>query len=231
MAVEFDCFLIDEIIAVGDSRFQAKCFDELFVKRADRALLIVSHHADFVREFCSSAAVLEGGVLRSCPSVDAAYELYSAQQAMKPPAVSLGLDMVAENMDPTIAVGTEIAKGEFMEDRAQSFANIVLELTRYPAGSGLLPSIVQAFSGELGDLAFALRVIDNVKALGSAAAAIELAAALDHFHGGNSLFHVVVGDLLLRNERVNDAIVAYQKAVDIEPESFWGQRNLGIGFF
>lgn len=231
MAVEFDCFLIDEIIAVGDSRFQAKCFDELFVKRADRALLIVSHHADFVREFCSSAAVLEGGVLRACPSVDAAYELYSAQQAMRPPAVSLALDTVAENMDPTIAVGAEIAKGEFMEDRAQSFANIVLELTRDPAGSGLLPSIVQAFSGELGDFAYALRVIDNLKALGSAEAAIDLAAALEHFHGGNDLFHVVVGDLLLRNERVKEAIAAYQKAIDIEPESFWGQRNLGIGLF
>ena len=32
MAIEFDCFLIDEVIAVGDSRFQEKCKTELLGK-------------------------------------------------------------------------------------------------------------------------------------------------------------------------------------------------------
>jgi capsular polysaccharide transport system ATP-binding protein len=33
MVIEFDCFLIDEIVAVGDSRFHEKCRIELFEKR------------------------------------------------------------------------------------------------------------------------------------------------------------------------------------------------------
>ena len=37
MAVEFDCFLIDEVIAVGDARFHDRCAHELFDKRRDRA--------------------------------------------------------------------------------------------------------------------------------------------------------------------------------------------------
>jgi capsular polysaccharide transport system ATP-binding protein len=32
MVIEFDCFLIDEIIAVGDTRFHEKCHRELFVR-------------------------------------------------------------------------------------------------------------------------------------------------------------------------------------------------------
>lgn len=77
MIVEFDCFLIDEIIAVGDARFQAKCSVELFEKRADRAMIIVSHDADFIRSVCTRAAVLKRGTLTSFDTVDEAYEFYA----------------------------------------------------------------------------------------------------------------------------------------------------------
>ncbi len=55
MVIEFDCFLIDEIIAVGDARFHEKCNHELFVKRGDRAMIIVSHNAAYIREHCTRA--------------------------------------------------------------------------------------------------------------------------------------------------------------------------------
>lgn len=80
MVVEFDCFLIDEIIAVGDSRFHEKCVVELFEKRADRAMIIVSHDAGYVREHCHRAAFLGGGKLQSFEGVDAAYDAYSDSQ-------------------------------------------------------------------------------------------------------------------------------------------------------
>jgi capsular polysaccharide transport system ATP-binding protein len=61
MAIEFDCFLIDEIIAVGDSRFHDKCMRELFEKRSDRALIMVSHDAGMIKARCDSAYVLTAG--------------------------------------------------------------------------------------------------------------------------------------------------------------------------
>jgi capsular polysaccharide transport system ATP-binding protein len=76
MAIEFDCFLIDEVIAVGDVRFHEKCRRELFEKRADRAMIIVSHDAQNIREHCSRACVLEGGVLREFADVECAYADY-----------------------------------------------------------------------------------------------------------------------------------------------------------
>lgn len=81
MLVDFDCFLIDEIIAVGDARFHEKCNHELFVKRGDRAMIIVSHHEDYVRAHCTRAAVLSDGQLHHFPSLEEAFGFYHHHSA------------------------------------------------------------------------------------------------------------------------------------------------------
>lgn len=78
MVVDFDCYLVDEIVAVGDSRFQKKCYEELFVKRANRSRIIVSHDPGFVRAHCDRAAVLIDGSLKQFESLDDAYDFYTA---------------------------------------------------------------------------------------------------------------------------------------------------------
>lgn len=80
MAIEFDCFLIDEIIAVGDSRFHQKCQIELFEKRADRAMILVSHNANYIKAHCQSIAVIEAGSLRHYDDVDEGIYSYSSKQ-------------------------------------------------------------------------------------------------------------------------------------------------------
>ena len=81
MVVEFDCFLIDEIVAVGDSRFHEKCRIELFEKRKDRAMIIVSHDPGYVREHCDHAAVLVKGKLTAFAQVDDAFAFYQDHAA------------------------------------------------------------------------------------------------------------------------------------------------------
>lgn len=76
LVVEFDCYLIDEIVTVGDARFTQKCHDELFVKRRDRAKIIVSHHADYLEEHCDHAAILDGGILTPYDTIAAAQQQY-----------------------------------------------------------------------------------------------------------------------------------------------------------
>lgn len=76
MVIEFDCFLIDEVVAVGDVRFHEKCNIELFEKRADRSLIIVSHDANYVRAHCSKICVLSEGELSVFTDSDAAFEFY-----------------------------------------------------------------------------------------------------------------------------------------------------------
>lgn len=81
MAVEFDCFLIDEIISVGDARFHAKCQHELFEKRKDRAFIMVSHEAHNIREHSDRVGVLHQGKLQMFDDVDAAYAWYQEVSA------------------------------------------------------------------------------------------------------------------------------------------------------
>lgn len=80
LSVEFDCYLIDEVIAVGDSRFTAKCKYELFEKRKDRSIILVSHSPSAIREYCDKAMVLEQGILHRFESIDLAYKFYNLQQ-------------------------------------------------------------------------------------------------------------------------------------------------------
>ena len=80
MMIDFDCYLIDEVVAVGDSRFQQRCQEELFVKRADRALIIVSHDSQYLRLHAQRACVLEKGVLHHFADIGSALEHH--QQVM-----------------------------------------------------------------------------------------------------------------------------------------------------
>ncbi|HEP6427270.1 ATP-binding protein [Burkholderia cenocepacia] len=84
LAINFDCFLIDEIVAVGDSRFHAKCHHELFERRKDRAMIIVSHDVSYIRDHCDSAAVLLNGELVNFPTVDEALNFYMHGAVMTP---------------------------------------------------------------------------------------------------------------------------------------------------
>lgn len=78
LAVEFDCYLIDEVIAAGDHGFQLRCHEELFEKRADRALILASHVADIIKSYCSRAVVLHRGRGKVFADLDLALDIYSA---------------------------------------------------------------------------------------------------------------------------------------------------------
>jgi capsular polysaccharide transport system ATP-binding protein len=78
LAIEFDCYLIDEVILVGDQNFQKKCLHELFEKRADRAMVIASHDIHIIRDVCNRGVVIHNGVANDYEDVDAALAAYDA---------------------------------------------------------------------------------------------------------------------------------------------------------
>ncbi|WP_159991091.1 ABC transporter ATP-binding protein [Pelistega ratti] len=77
LSVEFDCYLIDEIIAVGDSRFADKCKYELFEKRKDRSIILVSHSPNAIKTYCENAMVLEQGIMHQFDNMENAYQFYN----------------------------------------------------------------------------------------------------------------------------------------------------------
>ena len=55
-----DIFLIDEALAVGDIKFQRKCFDFFKrIKKEGKTILFVSHDLDSIRKLCNKALLLK----------------------------------------------------------------------------------------------------------------------------------------------------------------------------
>jgi ABC-type polysaccharide/polyol phosphate transport system ATPase subunit len=78
VSVDPDILLIDEVLAVGDSAFQAKCFDKILdFRRRGKSILCVSHASGMVQQLCQRAMWLDhGDLLLDGPigEVCAAYE-------------------------------------------------------------------------------------------------------------------------------------------------------------
>ncbi|HYW62729.1 MAG TPA: ABC transporter ATP-binding protein [Bradyrhizobium sp.] len=77
LAVDFDCYLIDEVITVGDQRFQQRSYEELFVRRADRSLILASHSPEIVRAYCARALVLHRGRAKIFEDLELALAIYT----------------------------------------------------------------------------------------------------------------------------------------------------------
>lgn len=87
LAIEFDCYLIDEIVAVGDRGFQEKCRRELFDSRAERAFIIASHDLALIGATCQQALIIEEGRAKLFDDVDLAIDVYAALGSHEPAPV------------------------------------------------------------------------------------------------------------------------------------------------
>lgn len=78
LAMDFECYLIDEVLMVGDRRFQLKCHDELFGRRAHRGMIIAVHDIGIIKEYCQSALILKSGKGRLMTDLSLAERVYGA---------------------------------------------------------------------------------------------------------------------------------------------------------
>lgn len=76
LAIEFDCYLIDEIILVGDQNFHRKCAYELFEKRSDRTMILASHSTDLINQFCNRAVLIHQRQATEYEDVSRAVDAY-----------------------------------------------------------------------------------------------------------------------------------------------------------
>lgn len=76
LAMNFECYLIDEVILVGDRRFQLKCHDELFGRRQHCGMIMAVHDAGVVKEYCQTALILKAGRGRIVTDLNLAARIY-----------------------------------------------------------------------------------------------------------------------------------------------------------
>jgi lipopolysaccharide transport system ATP-binding protein len=97
--LEPEVLLLDEVIAVGDLRFQAKCADRIAeLRESGAAVLFASHSLDQVEEECDHAVWLQAGGVRAAGEAGAVVEAY--RSAMR-----------SATMESTPAPSTEGARG------------------------------------------------------------------------------------------------------------------------
>ncbi|MBS1854283.1 MAG: ABC transporter ATP-binding protein [Acidobacteria bacterium] len=78
--VDPDILLIDEVLAVGDQAFQAKCFDRIKAFRsAGKTLLFVSHAPGLVKELCERCLWLDHGQVMMDGPADEVLAAYQAR--------------------------------------------------------------------------------------------------------------------------------------------------------
>jgi capsular polysaccharide transport system ATP-binding protein len=78
LALQFECYLIDEVTAAGDARFVERARVELMEKSRHATLIMVSHQTKTIRSYCNSAAVLNHGTLTFYEDLDEAFAAYEA---------------------------------------------------------------------------------------------------------------------------------------------------------
>jgi lipopolysaccharide transport system ATP-binding protein len=84
--LDSEILVVDEVLAVGDSDFQAKCLRKMReVARDGRTVLLVSHQLQTVSDLCTSALYLSAGQLVLHGTVEQALEEYKRSFARTAP--------------------------------------------------------------------------------------------------------------------------------------------------
>jgi lipopolysaccharide transport system ATP-binding protein len=103
-----DVLIIDEVLAVGDYRFQQKAFGRLQdLARSGRPIIVVSHQLDRISELCSKAILLSAGRLHTAGTPSECIAAYLGQAS----ATATGHEPIAL-LSPTLNPDGPLAVGE-----------------------------------------------------------------------------------------------------------------------
>jgi capsular polysaccharide transport system ATP-binding protein len=82
LAIDFDCYLVDEVTAAGDQRFRERCHEALIARRDSGALIMTSHDPTTLLAYCATSAVLIDGRLKFFDSVEEGLAAHAEDMAV-----------------------------------------------------------------------------------------------------------------------------------------------------
>lgn len=90
--IDADVLLIDEVLAVGDAAFQAKCFDVFRqLREAGKTIVLVTHDMGTVARFCDRAMLVEDGEIVEIGAPEKIGDRYLSLNFERPaPSTELG---------------------------------------------------------------------------------------------------------------------------------------------
>jgi ABC-type polysaccharide/polyol phosphate transport system ATPase subunit len=99
-----DILLVDEVLAVGDQAFQARCLDRISeMKRRGVTIVLVTHDLDAVRSLCDRAIWLDEGKIQAEGAVELVVEQYLNQVQLEDEQVLLQAGVARSEEGPRTA--------------------------------------------------------------------------------------------------------------------------------
>ena len=134
--LEPEILLVDEVLAVGDARFQRKCLQKMQdVGQEGRTVIFVSHNMPAITRLCQRALLLESGQLQHdgpAPQVVGAYL-----------NLGLGTSAVREWPEPVVRSNADIVRVCAVRVRAQDGSLTDVVDIRQPVGLEMEYEVVQ----------------------------------------------------------------------------------------
>lgn len=81
LAVQFDCYLVDEITGVGDERFRARSQEALEERKRNGTLIMVSHDSGTLLRYCDKGAVVYAGGVTMYDTITEAVDIHHRLQS------------------------------------------------------------------------------------------------------------------------------------------------------
>ena len=206
MGIPFSYYLIDEVTAVGDASFRAKCASVLQERLEDAGAIVVSHSDSMLRKICSAGAVLENGVLSYYDDIEEAIAHHNRNMTG---AVEITESGFKDRSAPKFLYedgAAALQKGEIDKAVAQLEKAVLADPSRAKWRAALGSAYIEA------------GVID--RAIASYREASRL-APLD------ARYHLATGRLLSRDSNHEAAIPCFRLATALNPSAI--QAWIGLG--
>lgn len=152
--VEPEILIVDEILAVGDANFQAKCRDKFAdLREQGKTVIFVSHSLATVKDMCDQAAWIDNGVLRVVGDVDDVIAAYSYGVNVVPEALRSYVNSLQRGTSPLGWPVTTVR--EINGGHVQAFSNgaVVWRDLEHPVS---LAGAIRAFYDTTGGVGGAL---------------------------------------------------------------------------
>lgn len=168
IAIHFnpEVMIIDEVLSVGDSRFQKKCMDRLAAFRsAGKTTILTSHDMEQISAFCDEVLVLEEGHVVMQEDPESAIQCYN--DLMRQRTEKRASQLSAETTQTKLTV----KQGSRMGTQEASISNVLIydehgkPADNFYSGEGLTIVLEYSLTKQMPDLAVILGVYSdtNVK--------------------------------------------------------------------
>jgi lipopolysaccharide transport system ATP-binding protein len=129
--IDTDVLLVDEVLAVGDAEFQARCLGKMeSIGREGRTVIFVSHNIGAISELCSRGIVLDGGRKVADLPIDDAITTYT-REIVSLADSEASVELPVDDASPCSLLRLSVATGSGTPTTSFTFDDAVVITVEY----------------------------------------------------------------------------------------------------